>query len=89
VFLSLVCAGEPGKASPQRGRTLGHIGDAAQGVEVDTFELDPTQPDHTSVETRCTATVETHQALLGAKPNLEMLGPINATSQAKQTRLIK
>jgi len=78
-----VHAGRPGHAFPHRGKTFAHVDDVVGGADVNTFELDPTQLECTTADTRCADTPETHQTMFDAKPNLEILDPIDAASQAQ------
>jgi len=75
-----VFAGIPGIVSANRGKTFGYVGDVVGGIDVETFELDPTQL-NTTEETRCADTPERHLQLLNDKPDAEVIGPLAGTLQ--------
>lgn len=66
-----------------RGKTFGYVDDVVGGLDVNTFELDPTHLART-VEVRCVPTPERHLELLQDEPAADTVGPVaeDALTQA-------
>jgi len=75
-------AGLPGRATPNRGKAFGYVGDVVDGTDIATFELNPAQF-RIVTETRCANTPERQMEIFTAEPDQDVIEPLDATTQAQ------